>query len=145
MKKVLIAVLLLALIGAGVWAYFHFFHQEDVRAVYQRVVASAMLGDEEAFLEGFTKESRPIVGALMDLSRTQDPRVSQSHPYYYLVTEQIEDVQVDGKTALLTLKRAHDKSVGTAYSVEMVKVEEGWKIDALSFTGRALVKDKTRR
>ena len=142
MKKLLIVLLILIIINAGVWAYFRFFHVEDVGKVYLRVVSSAMLGDEEAFLDGFTKESRPIIGALMRLSRTHDPRLSQSHPYYFLVTEQIEDVEVDGEEAWLKLKRAGDRGVGTAYSVHMVKREGTWKVDALSFTGRERVVDK---
>ena len=145
MKKLLIVLVLLALIGAGVWAYLRFFHQQGPKSAYLTVVSSAMLGDEDAFLDGFTKESRPIIGALMDLSRTQDPRLSQSHPYYYLVTEQIEDVEQDGDTAWLTLKRAHDQGRGTAYSLKMVKGEDGWKIDALSFTGKKHQEDRALR
>ncbi len=149
MKKLLLVLVIVLLIGAAVWAYFRFVHVTKAGDVYLQTVSAAMLGDEDGFLDGFTPESRPVLAALLRLSRTRDPRLASTHPYYYLVTEQIESVGEpqkgpDGKEEVwLTLKRAGDRGVGTEYSVRMVEIDRAWKIDALSFTGKKHVVDQT--
>ena len=150
MKKLLITLLLGALIAGGAWAYMHFIYRPSPQDAYLKTVSAAMLGDTDTFLSGFTPASRPVLGALMELSRSRDPRTSAAHPYYFLVTEQIEEVGeaetgADGQTEVwLTLKRAGDRGTGTAYSLRMVQLDEGWRIDALSFTGKKRVVDRVR-
>lgn len=144
MKKIIVVLLLLVLIGGGVYLYMRFLHVEDPSKAYLRTVSAAMLGDEELFLAGFTDQSRPLVSGLLALSRGNDPRRTRNHPYFYLVTEDIEDVQVEEDVAWLTLKRAGDKGRKSAYDLKLVKVEGTWKIDALSFTGKTRKKDRAR-
>lgn len=150
MKKLLIVCLLALVVAGATWAYLRFLHKTSPGDVYLTTASAAMLGDEETFLSGFTPASRPILSALMELNRSRDPRTSSTHPYYFLVTEQVEDVGepqpgADGQREVwLTLKRAGDKATGTEYSVRMVALDEGWRIDALSFTGKKHVVDQVR-
>ncbi|HAN32058.1 MAG TPA: hypothetical protein DCQ06_10715 [Myxococcales bacterium] len=150
MKKLLVTLLLGALIAGGAWAYFHYIHRASPQDAYLTTVSAAMLGDTDTFVQGFTPASRPVLAALMQISRSQDPRSNLNHPYYYLVTEQIEEVGepqsgADGQTEVwLTLKRAGDRATGTAYSLRMVELDEGWRIDALTFTGKKRVENRVR-
>ena len=144
MKKLLVILLLLALIGGGVFAYFKFLHVEDARDAYLRTVAAAMLGDEKTFLDGFTERSRPLVAGLIALSRGKDPRQHRDHPYHYLVTEDIESVEIEDDEAWVRVRRMGDRSRKGAYDVRMEKVDGTWKIDALSFDAKKRQVDRAR-
>ncbi|GEM_PF-2608131 len=144
MKKLIVIVLILVLVGGAVFAYFKFLHVEDVGDAYLRTVAAAMLGDEELFLDGFTKESRPLVAGLLALSAGRSPRKSREHPYHFLVTEDIQGFEVEEDVAYVRVRRIGDKSKKGGYDVPMKKVEGTWKIDALAFTGKKLWTDKAR-
>jgi hypothetical protein len=146
MKKVIVALLLVALIAGGVYAYLRFVYVAPVDKAFLRTVAAATLGDEEVFLDGFTARSRPLVAGLLGLSRGKDPRHARSHPYYYLVTEEIEaiDVQPDGETAWLTVRRPGDRGRRSSYDIKLVVEDGAWRIDALAFTGKQRTIDRAR-
>jgi hypothetical protein len=144
LKKIIIAVLLVALLAGGAYAYYRFLYVRDARDVYLSIVSAAMLGDEEAFLDGFTKESKPLVGGLLALSRGDDARKSSRHPYYYLVTENIESVEVEGDKAWVKLRRASDQGSQAKYDVPLVRDGNSWKIDALQFTAKERVIQRVR-
>lgn len=149
MKKLLLLLLLGALAGGGVWAFFRFVYVEPPEKVYLRAVAAASLGDEEGFLAAFTAPSRPVVAGLLGLARGRDPRADRAHPYYFLVTERIEGSESEkvGETEVtwLTLRRRGDQARATAYDLRMVR-EPGkpWLIDALAFTGKRRAVDRAR-
>ncbi len=136
MKKILLSLLLAALLIGGAWVYYRYFYVESPRDAYLRTVSAAMLGDEEQFLAGFTDESRPLVAGLLALSRGDDARSSQRHPYYYLVTENIESVDTEEDHAWVRVKRAGDSGSRTHYDVPLLRKDHTWLIDALSFTGK---------
>ena len=144
MKKILVILLLLVLIAGAVFLYFRYLHVEDPSKAYLRTVSAAMLGDETLFLDGFTETSRPLVAGLLALGRGLDPRRSANHPYFYLVTENVEAVEVNDDECWLILKRAGDSGTGSAYDLRLVKVEGTWKIDALTFTGKRRKVDRAR-
>lgn len=135
MKKLILSVLLLALVAGGLYAYYRWFYVENPRDTFLRTTSAAMLGDEQGFLDGFTEESRPLVSGLLALSRSDDVRSSPRHPYYYLVTEDVVSVDVEGDKAWVKLKRMGDQS-GSKYDVPMQRAGNTWKIDALQFTGK---------
>ncbi|MEY3014875.1 MAG: hypothetical protein RIT45_3610 [Pseudomonadota bacterium] len=146
MKKVIAIVMLLALIGGGVWAYLRFLYVPPVDKAFLRTVAAATLGDEQVFLDGFTARSRPLVAGLLGLARGKDPRHTRSHPYYFLVTEEIEAIEVEpgGEVAWLTLRRPGDRGRRSSYDVRLLVEEGNWRIDALSFTGKRRTIDRAR-
>lgn len=144
MKKIIIVLLLLVLIAGAVFLYFRFLHVEDPSKAYLRTVSAAMLGDDDLFLDGFTEQSRPLVAGLLALARGLDPRRTANHPYFYLVTENVESVEVVEDECWLTLKRAGDRATKSSYDLRLLKVEGTWKIDALSFTGKRRKVDRAR-
>lgn len=146
MKKVIVVLLLLAAIGGGVWAYLRFLYVPPVDKAFLSTVAAATLGDEQVFLAGFTERSRPLVAGLLGLSRGKDPRHTRSHPYFFLVSEEIEaiDVEPTGDVAWLTLRRPGDRGRRSSYDVRLVIEEGAWRIDALSFTGKRRTIDRAR-
>ena len=144
MKKLLVVILVMALVAGGAYAYMKFVHVEDPSEAYLRTVAAAMLGDEELFLAGFTDRSRPLVAGLLSLSRGKNPRKSRKHPYHLLVTEDVENVEVDGDVAYVTVRRLGSRARKATYDVPLTKVEGTWKIDALRFTGKKRQVDRSR-
>ena len=144
MKKVLMLLLIAALVAGAAYAYMHFLHVEDPGDAYLRTVSAAMLGDEQLFVDGFTKESRPLVAGLLALSRGRDPQRVKSHPYYYLVSENIDAVEVDDDVAWLTVRRASDKGSRGGYDIKLVKDQGSWKIDALAFNAKRRKADRSR-
>lgn len=144
MKKLIVVVLLLLLIAGGVFAYFKFLHVEDARDAYLRTVAAAMLGDEKTFLDGFTEKSRPLVAGLLALSRGTHPTKSRNHPYHFLITEDIEGVEMGEEQAWVSVRRMGSKNRKGVYDVPMQKVEGTWKIDALAFEAKKRQVDRAR-
>jgi hypothetical protein len=126
-KKLILTVLLFALVAGGLYAYYRWFYVENPRDTFLRTTSAAMLGDEDGFLA--------LVSGLLALSRSDDVRSSTRHPYYYLVTEDVVSVDVEGDKAWVKLKRMGDQS-GSKYDVPMVRAGSTWKIDALLFTGK---------
>jgi len=133
-KKLIVLLILLVLVGGGIFAYFRFFYLPKPEDAYLRTVACATLGDEECFLAGFTDASRPLVAGLLSLARGEDPR-SRKHPYFHIVTEEVESVDVEDDRAWLRVRRPGDKDLRSAYDIPLVKEKNAWKIDALAFTG----------
>ncbi len=125
--------MLVAVLGSGCG--------EKPEAAYNRIVFHAKMGNEEAFLEGFTEESRRLIRTLLALRRTYGDLVSRdADPYLSLVLEEIESVDVeekemqaeDGvemverKVAVLTVTDGQIRR-----KIRMIQFEDGWKIDAL--------------
>lgn len=136
MKKLLLSLLVFALIAGGLYAYQRWFYVEDPKDAFLRTASSAMLGDEEGFLAGFTDDSRPLVSGLLALSRSDDVRTSARHPYHFLVTEHVVAVAPEGPDRVwLKLQRTGD-SASAKYDVPLQKVGKTWKIDALAFNGK---------
>ncbi len=135
-KKLLAVVAVLAVIAGGVFAWYKYVRVESPKDAWLRTTSAAMLGDEQAFLAGFTDQSRPLVASLLAHARGEDPKQSRQHPYFYLVSENLESVDIDGDTAWLKLRRQSDTGAGSKYDVPMQKVGTSWQIDALRFTGK---------
>ena len=136
MKKLLAIFALLVVVGGAVFAWYRFVRVETPKDAWLRATSAAMLGDEQTFLAGFTDESRPLVAGLLAHARGDDPKQSKQHPYFYLVSENLESVDVEGDTAWLKLRRQSDAGAGAKYDVPMQKVGRTWQIDALRFTGK---------
>lgn len=139
MKKILAILALLLLILGAAYAYWKFLYVEPPREAWLRTTSAAMLGDEQTFLRGFTDESRPLVAGLLAHARGDDPKTSRQHPYFYLVSENLQAVDIEGDTAWLKLRRQSDTGGGARYDVPLQKVGNTWKIDALRFTGKERV------
>ena len=144
MKKLLLVLLVALIVGGAVFAYFKFLHVEDPSKAYLRTVAAAMLGDEEVFLEGFTEQSRPLVAGLLALSAGQHPKKTRAHPYHFLVTENVEEVTVEGEQAWVRVRRMGSRARKATYDIPMKKVEGTWQIDALQFTAAKRQVDRAR-
>lgn len=157
MKKLLIALLVVLLLCGGVFAYWKWRIDEQPEDALLRTAAAAMLGDQDAFLQGFTEDSRGLVGAVLNLSRGEDLAKSPRHPYYYLVTENIVATERDSPTeARVRVRRpGDDKSKG--YDIPMVRacppqytlfdsmcLKPSWLIDGKKFDGRALDSQRDR-
>jgi hypothetical protein len=129
----LIAILVLGLLVFGGCS-------EEPKDAYRRIVFHAKMGNEAAFLDGFTEDSRKIIKTLLSLRRTYGDLVDRdSDPYFSIVLEEIEDVVIDEKEF-----RAEDSSdtierkVATLTvtdgkilrKIRMIEFDDGWKIDA---------------
>lgn len=151
MKKVLIALLVLALMIGGLFVAWKLLVDEPPDKCVLRTAAAAMLGDEQAFLEGFTDDSRPLVATVLALSRGEDMGKSPRHPYYFLATENIVSIERDAPDAARVRVRrpGDDKSQG--YDIPMARgcvpkylilekicLVPQWQIDAKKFTGGRL-------
>lgn len=133
MKKLLIAGILALLSAAGGWAWWHWLYVEPPQEAFLRAVACATLGDEQGFLDGFTPESRPLLAGLLALSRGDDIRTSSRHPYHWLLTEEVQSVQVEGERAWVRVRRPGSQQ---EVDIPMVKAQRSWQVDALQFTGK---------
>lgn len=151
MKKFLIAILVLCLmIGALYGAWKLFVEEPPDKAVY-RAAAAAMLGDQEAFLDNFTTDSRQMVAAVLALSRGEDMAKSSRHPYFFLATENVVSVERDdAENARVRVRRMGDDK-GAGYDIPMVRgcnpkylilekvcLVPVWLIDAKKFDGKQL-------
>ena len=114
---------------------------ESPEEAYNRLVFHAKMGNEKAFLNGFTPKSKRMMKTLLALRRTYSDFVPQdADPYLALVLETVENVEVtereiqveDGiekverKVATLTVTDGEIKR-----QIVMIEFDEGWKIDAL--------------
>ena len=148
MRKLLLLVVLGALVGGGWWAWQRYVHVASPEEAFLATVARAALGDEEGFVEGFTEDARPIIAGVLALSRGEDPHRDRNHPYYYLVTENIDEVNVSGDRAWVRVRRAGVRTTSAVYDVPMrleggtsvfgFQFGGGWRIDGLAFTARKL-------
>lgn len=154
MKKVLVALLVLALLIGGLVLAWKLIYDEQPETALLRTAAAAMLGDEKAFLDGFTDDSRPLVGAALSLAKGEDMARSPRHPYYYLTTENIVSTEKDdAENARVRVRRpGDDKSAG--YDIPMLRVCDkkyliagfcllpSWKIDGKKFDAKRLDNDR---
>lgn len=112
---------------------------DEPREAYERVVFHAKMGNEEAFIQGFTEDSQRLIRTLLALRRTYGDLVStNADPYLSIVFEEVEDVEtseeefhdgVDKVTrdvAILTVTNGQVRN-----QIKMIEFEDGWKIDAL--------------
>lgn len=113
--RALLALLLLAAVGLGACS-------RTPTEVYVDMTTAAQMGDREGFLAGFTAESRDLVHALIDLSEAYG--MEDSNPYELLVYDTVEDEQVDGDRAILTVSRR-----GRSARLLLVKEDGDWRID----------------
>ena len=114
---------------------------EKPEDAYSRLVFHARMGNEEAFLEGFTEQSRPLIKTLLALRRTYGDVVdTDSDPYMALVLEEVAEVSIEEKEIELPgstdteLRKVATLRVtdGQIYrEIIMIEYEDGWKIDAL--------------
>ena len=123
MKKLLVVLLIAALAAGGWWAWDHWFRAGSPSDAYRRMVNAARLGDEDTFLEGFTEESRPLIKALIALSR--DYEVVQEDPYERIVLSDVVAETVDGDQATVLTEQGRNTR-----DVRMKKVDGRWVIDA---------------
>ncbi len=115
--------------------------KDEPKAAYERLVFHARMGNEPAFIEGFTEESRPLVKALLALRRTYGDLVARdSDPYLSLVLEEVESVEIDEvprtnadgekiQVNRATLTVTDGKIIR---KIELWETDDGWKIDALA-------------
>lgn len=143
MKKLIVSILVLLLLAGAAFVYMKYFYVEDPRDAFLRTASAAMLGDEEAFLGGFTPDSKPLIAGLLSLSRGDDVRTSTRHPYHHLVTENVESTEVDGDRAWVRV-RPMGAAAKPPYDIPLVRDGNSWKIDALAFTGKVHVPANAR-
>ena len=133
--RCLIALGLLACVAPGC-------KKEDPSKAYKRLVFHAKMGNEEAFLDGFTKQSAHLIRGLLALRRTYGDLVStDADPYMSLVLEKVEDVKIeedvevraeDGVETMTTDVATLTVTDGNIQrKIVMIRFEEGWKIDIL--------------
>lgn len=151
MKKVLIALLVLLLMIGLLFVAWKFIVDEPPESCVLRVAAAATLGDETAFLDGFTDDSRQMVAAVLALSRGEDMAKSPKHPYYFLATENIVSADRESpESARVRVRRPGDDK-GQGYDIPMARgcvpkylimekfcLVPTWQIDAKRFTGGRL-------
>ena len=125
MKKILVVLIVACLLAGLWWAWDRHVMTLSPRDSYARTVNSARLGDEDAFLDGFTAESRPLMQALLALSRNY-PFV-QEDPYRKLVHADVIDVQVDGDRAELLVQDRNRE-----LTIPLVLEEGAWRVDAFA-------------
>jgi len=151
LKKFLVAILVLCLMIAALYGAWKLFVEEPPDKAVLRAAAAAMLGDQEAFLDNFTPDSRQMVAAVLALSRGEDMSKSNKHPYFFLATENIVAVERDdAENARVRVRRpGDDKSAG--YDIPMsrgcnpkylildkVCLVPTWLIDAKRFDAKQL-------
>ena len=92
--------------------------------VYVDMTTSAMFGDRDGFLAGFTKDSKKLVKALISLSEAYS--FHDENPYEMLVFETVisEKIGDDDETAILKVKTGAAKA-----KILMVKEDDQWRID----------------
>lgn len=132
--RLLFMLLIASLLGCG----------EKPQEAYNRLVFNARMGNEAAFLDGFTEESGRLIKTLLALRRTYGAHMSSSaDPYSTLVLEEVEEVQVEAREfqvrtsdgGLNKIKR--DVAILTVTDgkikrkIRMIEFDDGWKIDAL--------------
>ena len=151
MKKLLVALVVLALMIGLLYAVWYFFVVEPPERTVLRSAAAAMLGDEEAFLDGFTDDSQALVKTVLALSRGEDMGKSNKHPYFLLATENIVSVEKDSADEVRVRVRRPGDEKSQGYDIPMARgclpkynlfdkvcLVPRWLIDAKKFTGGRL-------
>ena len=115
--------------------------KEKPEAAYSRLVFLARAGNEPAFLEGFTTESRRLIQTLIALRKAYGDLVdSRADPYLSIVLETVVSAEVEKKSVAVegsteTVERDVATLVVTDGKIQrtlhMVRLDDGWKIDAL--------------
>lgn len=127
MKKVFLLLLLGGLAYGGYWAYDRYVGFESPSEAYTQMTIAAQLGDEEAFLDGFTDDSRKIVAAFLRLAESYE--IVRDEPYKKLVLAEVVgerfEEKGDERTAYVSA-RYRRKTI----EVPMVRENGKWKVDA---------------
>lgn len=91
--------------------------------IYYGMVTAAEMGDYDGFLKGFTKQSQQLIQSQLSLSEAYG--LKSENPVSMLVFAAVEEIQVEGEQAILSVSRGAAKK-----RILMVKdPEEGWRID----------------
>ena len=125
MKKIVMTLLIGALLFGGWWAWDRHVMPLSPEQSYQRTMNAARLGDEAAFVEGFTADSQPLMRSLLALARNY-PFV-QEDPYRRLVMVDVVDAQVKGDSADLMIQQRNRES-----TVPMRLEDGAWRIAAFA-------------
>lgn len=95
---------------------------EGPQEVYVGMATAAQMGDLQGFLDGFTKESQPLIQAQIALSEAYD--LKNDSPVRQLVFDSVEKVETEGDVSILDVS-----SGGRKQRIKMVQTEDGWRID----------------
>lgn len=91
--------------------------------IYYGMVTAAEMGDYDGFLKGFTKQSQQLIQSQLSLSEAYG--LKSENPVSMLVFSAVEEIQVEGEQAILSVSRGASKK-----RILMIKdPEEGWRID----------------
>lgn len=123
MKKIVIGILMVAVVAGAWWVYDRYVGNLSPSEEIQRMVSAARLGDEEGFVDGFTEESGPMVGALLALSKTYSH--VRVNPITRIAEAELVDEQIDGDVATVVIQHR-----SKTREIPMVWTANGWKIDA---------------
>jgi len=106
-----------------------------------RLLFHAKVGNEKAFLDGFTDKSRRMIRALLALRRTYGDLVNpDADPYRSIVLETIESVEIEEREVQaddsleMVERRVATLTVtdGEIFrKIQMVEYDDGWKINAI--------------
>jgi len=111
---------------------------ESPQEVYVGMATAAQMGDLDGFLDGFTKESQPLIQAQISLSEAYD--LKADNPVRQLVFDAVDKVETEGDVALLDVS-----SGGRKERLKMVKTEDGWRIDVKALAEFWDAEKKSRR
>lgn len=123
MKKMVIALVILILAGAGWWVFDRHVANHSPSDEIRQMVSAARIGDTERFIDGFTDESGRVIAAMLSLAEAYS-HVRKS-PIERLAEAQLVDETVNGDTAIV-LMQTRDRT----REIPMVWTSSGWKVDA---------------
>ena len=95
---------------------------EGPKQAYYGMATAAEMGDRQGFLDGFTKESRPLIEAQISLSEGYG--LKRDNPVRQLVFKAVDKVETSDGQAILSVSRGSRKA-----RILMVETDDGWKID----------------
>ena len=118
------ALLLSLLLAFGWWGSETYLMAPSPTETYVQMIRAAQSGDEQGFLDGFTKESASVVGSLIVLARNY--AFSAEPPIRRLVLTDVVEERIEGTTAVVLVRRGE----GIA-QVPLVLDQGRWKVNAL--------------
>ena len=129
MKKIVIGLVTVALLAGLWWVYDRYVGNLSPSQEIERMVSAARLGDEQGFVDGFTKESGPMIGALLALSKTYSH--VRVNPITRIAEAELVDEQIEGDVAIVMIQHR-----SKTREIPMVWTEDGWKIDAFEMDAK---------
>ena len=91
---------------------------------YSRTLTCAHEGNQQCFLQGFTQDSRDLVGALVSMTEAYGMR--EANPHRLLFHDSVQSIDITGDKALITVMAASSQRV-----IPMIREGDNWCIDAL--------------